>query len=68
MAYEWQFNGINSYENMVITNEGGQIKRSKAFGTMTDTQIKLSDQLKALFPAYINNLGLKKTDGTALTL
>lgn len=55
-AYEWLFNGINNYH--------GWGKK----GTMNADQIKISDQLKALFPAYINSLGLKKTDGTALTL
>ena len=55
-AYEWMFNGINIYENW-----GRQ-------GTMTSEQIKVSDQLKPLFPAYLNGLGLKKADGTVLTL
>lgn len=35
---------------------------------MTADQIKISDDLKAMFPEYVNGLGLKKTDGTALTL
>ncbi len=37
-------------------------------GTLTDDQKKLSAQLTALFPAYINGLRLKKADGTPLTL
>lgn len=57
-AYEWQFNGINDYSN----------KMSGGDGTMTSDQVKLSDKLKKLFPAYVNNLGLKNTDGTTLTL
>lgn len=67
-AYEWQFNGINNYKNMMITNNGGQINRSEQMGTMTAAQIKLSNNLKAMFPAYLNGLGLKQTDDTALTL
>lgn len=67
-AYEWAFNGINNYKSMVITKEGDQIKRSEATGTMTENQIKLSNELKAMFPSYVNGLGLKQTDGTALTL
>jgi hypothetical protein len=55
-AYEWLFNGINAY------NAWGDK------GTMNAGQIKISDRLKALFPAYLNGLGLKKTDGTALSL
>ncbi|MBP2656111.1 MAG: alpha/beta hydrolase [Firmicutes bacterium] len=35
-------------------------------GTMTDDQITISDQLKSLFPAYVNSLGLNK--GTELAL
>ena len=55
-AYEWLFNGINNYD----------FRGNK--GTMNAGQIKVSDQLKALFPVYLNSLGLKKADGTALTL
>ena len=56
MAYEWLFNGINNYGGM------------RGSGTLTSDQIKVSDQLKALFPAHLNSLGLKKADRTALTL
>lgn len=56
MAYEWQFNGINDYSGM-----GGK-------GTMTSDQIKLSNDLKKLFPTYLNNLGLKTSDGMILSL
>ncbi|MCR4429646.1 MAG: hypothetical protein NUV45_01350 [Tepidanaerobacteraceae bacterium] len=55
-AYEWLFNGINDYD----------FRGTK--GTLTEDQIKVSNQLKAMFPAYLNSLGLKKADGTALTL
>lgn len=68
MAYEWQFNGINTYKTMEITKTGDQINRTEKTGTMTDDQIKLSNMLKPMFPAYLNSLGLKSTDGTALTL
>lgn len=56
MAYEWQFNGINDYKGM------------QGSSTLTANQIKLSNDLKKLFPAYVNSLGLKSTDGTTLTL
>ncbi len=58
MAYEWQFNGINDYNNRM----GG------GAGIMTAEQIKLSNDLKKLLPAYLNSLGLKAADGTMLTL
>jgi Esterase/lipase len=35
---------------------------------LTDAQEKLSAQLAALFPAYLNSLKLNKADGSALTL
>lgn len=56
MAYEWQFNGINDY------NFAGRK------GTLTEEQIKVSNQLKAIFPQYLNSLNLRKPNGTALTL
>ncbi len=56
MAYKWQFNGLNQY------NAWGRK------GTLSVTQIQLSNQLKALFPPYVNHLGLKTSDGTLLTL
>lgn len=56
MAYEWQFNGINDYS----------VRGKK--GTMTADQIKLSSELKKVFPSYLNSLGLKKSDGTVLSL
>ncbi|MGB9977363.1 subtype B tannase [Thermovenabulum sp.] len=55
-AYEWEFNGVNEF------NFAGRQ------GTLTEEQIKISNQLKAMFPAYVNSLGLKKADGTPLTL
>lgn len=68
MAYEWQFNGINDYNTMKISKEGDTITRTQVPGTMTDAQIKLSNELKAAFPAYVNNLGLKDANGNALSL
>jgi len=52
MAYEWQFNSINDYNNRM---GGGS-------GTMTTDQIKISNDLKKLFPTYLNSLGLKKSN------
>ncbi len=43
--------------------------REAAKGTpMTSAQKKVSSQLKALFPAYVNSLGLKDAEGHLLTL
>lgn len=56
MAYEWQFNGINTYSGR------------NGSGTLTSEQIKLSEELKSMFSNYINSLGLKSSNGTNLTL
>lgn len=56
MAYEWQFNGIKTIQDMGSSS------------TMTSNQIKLSNELKKLFPAYVNSLGLKAANGKTLTL
>jgi len=66
IAYEWQFNGINDYETMQITRNGDQIDRKKVPGTMTDDQVKLSNNFKKLFSTYVNGLGLKNSDGNSL--
>jgi hypothetical protein len=69
MAYEWLFNGINNYKRLEIAmGTDYKIKRTFVEGTLTEDQINRSNDLKAEFPAYLNSLGLKAPDGTALTL
>ena len=68
MAYEWLFNGINDYHKIVFNLEGDQPKLSTVHGTMSENQINVSNDLKTMFPKYLNGLGLKKFDGTVLTL
>ena len=52
-----------------VTNRPANAPREDAQGTpMTSAQKKVSSQLKALFPAYVNSLDLKDGNGTALTL
>lgn len=61
-AYEWQFNGINTFEGR---------QRPAASATSNELsveQIKISEDLKVSFPAYVNNLGLKDKDGKSLIL
>jgi hypothetical protein len=63
-AYEWQFYGVNSYQKrgpMGPQNNGAESQLSEA-------QIKVSGDLKKLFPAYLNSLNLKATNGEAYTL
>ncbi len=68
MAYEWQFNGVNSYQKMNITMVDYNVKRELVPGTLTETEIALSNRLKPRYPAYINSLHLKDEKGRALTL
>ena len=97
MAYEWVFNGVNTYYQSgrggammpaFIKNGNGKIiplgpgpvifpqqgrpdnaptEAAKA-QAMSDSQIKASQELKALYPKYINSLGLKDSHGKKLTL
>jgi hypothetical protein len=67
-AYEWMFCGQNDfYRTKHVRTENG-IERVPFTGTMTEKQIQLSEQLKNLFPAYLNSLHLTAPDGTGLTL
>lgn len=63
MAYEWQFNGINSYKKRGFPPGGGGEEVS-----LTEEQIRISNQLKTLFPAYLNSLDLKDKNGELLLL
>ena len=44
------------------------MERKEVQGTLTADQIKVSDELKVLFPNYLNSLGLKTPDGKRLIL
>jgi hypothetical protein len=68
MAYEWQFNGINDYKHMRFKNEKGQVVPYLEAGTQTDEQQRYSNELKAMFPAYVNSLNLKDENGNPLSL
>lgn len=68
MGYEWLFNGIKNYTSMVITNVDGKINREKVSNTLTDEQIKYSDELKNNFTVYVNNLNLRDENRNLLVL
>lgn len=68
MAYEWQFNGINHYQKMNVAMLDYNVKRERVNEALTDEQIKWSNELKQLFPNYINSLNLIGHDGRKLTL
>ena len=67
-AYEWEFNGVNDYQKLQITQDTSyQMQRTLVNGTLTTDQIAVSDALKPQFTPYLNSLNLKNGD-QALTL
>ena len=68
IAYEWMFNGINDYQRMEISMLDYNVQRKTIESTMTPDEIKRSEELKVLFPTYLNNLKLKDKNGKSLTL
>ena len=67
-AYEWLFCGQNVFHRMDMTMENGQVRFRPVVGEMSQKQIALSAELKALFPAYVNSLALVNPEGEPLTL
>ena len=69
MAYEWEFGSCPDYHRMSMKmEEGGRPSFTPEDGVMTGKQMEMSKQLRVAFPAYVNGMGLKDTDGSALTL
>jgi hypothetical protein len=63
-AYEWQFYGVNSYQK-----RGPSVPQGNAAAPqLSEAQIKVSGDLKEFFPAYVNSLHLKATNGEVYTL
>lgn len=67
-AYEWQFNGINTFQNRMMDMIDGVRDTNKQTDTLSNLQIQASNDLKYLFPVYLNGLNLKDKNGTTLTL
>ena len=62
-AYEWQFEGIHTYKR------GGPMQSNPPpASSLSAEQIAVAQQLKVLFPAYVNGLKLKDKSGTLLSL
>jgi len=84
MAYEWLFNGVNNYtQSPQMGGPGGPSAPgggmpqlmgpavpggNGAMANMSQAQIKASAELKVMFPAYLDHLGLKGPDGSVLSL
>lgn len=67
-AYEWLFSGHNAYRNRAFVKEDGKVRETTKDGMLTEKQTELSKELKKLFPAYVNGLGLTDREGNVLTL
>lgn len=67
-AYEWMFSGYDDFSTLRMSVKDGKIIRKGTTGTQTEQQKQISNELKALFPDYLNGLGLKDPDGHPLTL
>lgn len=71
MAYEWEFEGLNDFHKMRFQppmEEGQPPRMEKIDGVMDEAQQKMAVELKAMFPTYVNSLGLKDEKGTVLEL
>ncbi|MDG2941736.1 subtype B tannase [Bisgaard Taxon 10/6] len=74
MAYEWEFNGLNQFSRMDMSqlNAATFNDRSKSMpkieGELSAEQIRISHQLKSDFLNYLNRLKLKDENGKPLTL
>lgn len=67
-AYEWLFCGCNDFHRTKHVKTEHGLERVPYSGNMTEKQIALSKELKALFPAYLNSLHLTDSSGNTLTL
>lgn len=67
-AYEWQFNGIDTYEAGMMAFLEGNSASSKDGNRLTERQQLASNQLKLQFPIYLNSLQLVDVDDNPLTL
>ncbi|AWW35282.1 alpha/beta hydrolase [Mannheimia varigena] len=74
IAYEWQFNGVNDFSRIDMSklNSAEFNDRSKPKpkieGTLSEAEIKLSNELAERFPTYLNSLHLVDEKGNALSL
>ena len=67
-AYEWQFNGVDTFNAAMMQMLDGNNAPASMTNQLTLSQRQTSDQLKAMFPIYLNSLNLKDKKGHLLTL
>lgn len=67
-AYEWQLANVHQYKKIDISMLDYKVQRKEQAGTLTANQIQVSQDLKQLFPTYLNSLNLKNKQGQLLRL
>lgn len=67
-AYEWQFNGLNTWHSQQFSRVGNQLQVEPIAGKLSAKEQALSTQLKAAFPTYVNSLHLRNDQEAPLTL
>ena len=67
-AYEWQFCGWNDYHQTKRVRTEDGVRHVLIDGMLTEKQIKISEELKQLFPSYLNSLHLKDSRNRELSL
>ncbi|MCI2049293.1 MAG: alpha/beta hydrolase [Lachnospiraceae bacterium] len=71
MAYEWEFAGLDDYHRMQMDPPAPGEDRPRMTpvdAEMSEEQKELSGELKKLFPAYLNSLGLRDEKGLPMRL
>ncbi|MCD7843010.1 MAG: alpha/beta hydrolase [Clostridiales bacterium] len=67
-AYEWLFCGHDHYSSVRFRKVDGKVVKKGVEGDHTPKQQRVSQELKAQFPAYLNSLNLRDEAGNSLTL
>ncbi len=67
-AYEWLYNKEHVGHMARFEKKDGKVEMIPIDIPLSEEQLKVSADLKAMFPAYVNSLGLKDAEGNDLTL
>ena len=67
-AYEWMFNDVKTYKKIEISMLDYNVERKYTEGALTEDEVSRSNDLKKMFPSYVNSLKLKDKNGKILTL
>ena len=67
-AYEWLFNKEHTAHMMKFEEKDGKVEMHPMELELSEEQIKISYELKQLFPDYLNSLKLKDDSGNTLSL